>query len=346
MNIIIMFAIVFLLAFVILYKIKVSPTNTHFFNLYNSKAMRGFWCLIVILVHVPQYYGNNIQDMIGSFAYIGVSFFFLTSGYGLTISQDKDYNKIKYFWRNRLPKLLISNWLVRIFFAILWLILFNAKIDFFEIISIDLWICWLIVCYFVFWLMFIIFHGKRGYKTATCLLIVWGSYVMYVLKKYGIITSTIWSTECFGFIWGIALASNKDCFVNFFSNKWKLKWVISTIVAIVLGVLYLMFKYIPYVGDYLLKIALGLAILLFVLIANTKIEFGNRYNQFLGMLSLEIYIVHGFVFTTLEALMDWKYSGMFILTSIVLTIIVAWPIHLISDKLVRGNKLLNKHKNM
>lgn len=346
MDNLIMFVIVLILAFVILYKIRISPFNEHFFDIDNSKAMRGFWCLIVILVHVPLQYGNVIQDMIGSFAYIGVSFFFLTSGYGLTLSQDKDYNRIKTFWRNRLPKLLIVNWLVRIFFAILWFLLFNKNIDFVELISIDLWIMWLLACYFAFWLMSIAFHGKRGYKIATCVLIVWGSFVMFVLNKYGIISTTVWSTECIGFIWGIILASNRDRFVNYFSRKWELKWGISAVVALSLGGLYLMYKYVPYLGNYHLKIILGLAILLFVLIANIRIEFGNILNHFLGTISLEIYIVHGFVFSTLETLMEWKSSGMFIFCSIVLTIIVAWFIHLTSDLLLHKNKLLNKHKNM
>ena len=58
---------------------KYSPDGAHFFDRENSGAMRGFWCLIVALVHVPAGYQNRLQDMIGSFAYVGVTFFFLTS---------------------------------------------------------------------------------------------------------------------------------------------------------------------------------------------------------------------------------------------------------------------------
>ena len=40
--------------------------NNHFFDKENTNALRGFWCLIVVLVHIPLLYQNRIQDMIGS----------------------------------------------------------------------------------------------------------------------------------------------------------------------------------------------------------------------------------------------------------------------------------------
>lgn len=51
-------------------EVQISDTDSHFFNKENSNALRGFWCLIVVLVHVPGAYQNRIQDIIGSFAYI------------------------------------------------------------------------------------------------------------------------------------------------------------------------------------------------------------------------------------------------------------------------------------
>ena len=86
---------------------KYQPDSAHFFDIDNTNAMRGFWCLIVILVHIPAAYQNPIQDMLGSFAYIGVTFFFMTSAYGLSLAQKKNPNSIYSFWRRRLPKLLI-----------------------------------------------------------------------------------------------------------------------------------------------------------------------------------------------------------------------------------------------
>ena len=119
MDIVFMLLILAFLVFMILYKAKCEDTFEAFFDLKNSQAMRGFWCLIVILVHVPQVHANKVQDMIGSFAFIGVTFFFMTSSYGLTLSMNNNPNKIRIFWRQRLPKLLITSWIVNIISVIL-----------------------------------------------------------------------------------------------------------------------------------------------------------------------------------------------------------------------------------
>lgn len=113
----IMGGIIIFLIFILVFKSKYIPNaNDNFFDINNSKAIRGFWCLVVILVHIPQDYQNKIQDMIGSFAYIGVTFFFMTSAYGLSIAADKKPDSISRFWRTRLPKLIIPNWLINIIF--------------------------------------------------------------------------------------------------------------------------------------------------------------------------------------------------------------------------------------
>lgn len=86
----------------------ITKDTSHFFNLTNTTAMRGFWCIIVILVHIPAVYQNRIQDLMGSFAYIGVTFFFMTSAYGLKVGAKKNPDSTKVFWRRRLPKLLMA----------------------------------------------------------------------------------------------------------------------------------------------------------------------------------------------------------------------------------------------
>lgn len=44
-------------------------------SLEDTTFLKGFWCIIVVLVHVPVAYQNRIQDILGSFAYVGVTFF-------------------------------------------------------------------------------------------------------------------------------------------------------------------------------------------------------------------------------------------------------------------------------
>lgn len=69
-----MILLVLFLGFVVLYRDSDGRKST-FFDLESTNCMRGFWCIIILLVHIPSEYQNSIQDAIGSFAYIGVTFF-------------------------------------------------------------------------------------------------------------------------------------------------------------------------------------------------------------------------------------------------------------------------------
>ena len=331
---VIMLGLLAFLAVDILYGARVERVNYNFMDVKNAKAMRGFWCLVIALVHVPQMYGNRIQDLIGSFAYIGVTFFFMTSGFGLTIVQDINHKNIKFFWRKRLPKIIIVSWINNAFFCIINHVFFRKPIHIFEVIALDLWVIWLLTCYFYFWLFSILFKGNRLYKVLLCLIIMIGSATMYMLKRNGIIPNTVWATEVYGFIWGILLASCKNDFIKWSTKKWNFKLCMSCLCSLILGVDYLLFKYIPVIGDYILKILLGLAITVFVLVLNTRIDLGNKLNLFLGTMSFEIYLVHGKVFELFENLFVWKEPSVFILCSIMATMVTSWGIYIISEKLV------------
>lgn len=340
MNNLIMVLFCISLAVIILLRAELETVNDGFFDLDNSKAMRGFWCLVVILVHIPAVYSNRIQDMIGSFAYIGVTFFFLTSGYGLTLSRDRNPDGIKVFWRKRLPKLLIVNWLINLLFTAVFTALFHTEFSFIKIISLNKWIIWLLGCYFIFWIYNLIFKKAIYWKCFTVITICVCSVLIYFLQLQGTITSTTWTPECYGFIWGIILASNRTLFLKVFSNNWLRRLLISCCIALVLGLSYLKLKPIVFWGDYLLKIILGIAILLFVLIANTRIRFGNRINMFLGSISFEIYLVHGYVIDMLNGIRVWKYSAIYIMSCILLAVLVAYVVHLISNVLVMKTRII------
>ncbi len=330
------------LLFEILYKAKLVQANNGFFDTTNSMAMRGFWCLIVILVHVPVAYTNRVQDMIGSFAYIGVTFFFMTSSYGLTLSHDKDPDRIKMFWRKRLPKLLIVSLLVNIFFVIATRLIFGDEITLKNLLSINGWVIWLIACYFAFWISRLLFKKETLAKALTVLLVIIGSVIMYALSRKGVYSSTIWATECFGFIWGILLASKRDEFLGFFLKKWQMKLAISCGIAGLLGISYLKFKPVPVAGDYLLKIVLGLAITAFVLVFNTRVELGNKINLFLGKISFEIYLVHLGVFHLFSRFDFWKSSSVFIITCMIATVVIAYLLNIISGLMLKKlNEVLN-----
>lgn len=331
--------ILLFLAFLLLYKAEPTEDTSHFFDLSNTTTMRGFWCLIVILVHVPAAYQNRIQDMIGSFAYIGVTFFFMTSAYGLKVGAAKNPDSIKVFWRRRLPKLLIPMFFVNVVGMIMHLIE-GEKISVLDLISVNMWVVWLLACYLIYWTISRLILIGGGYRDMlVCLLIAVASAVVYSQKDK--ISLTTWCPEVFGFIWGIVLADCKERFIKVIEKKWIAWSTALCLAAGVLGVAYLKFKPVPIYGDYVLKIVLGLAITVFILAVNVKMSFGNKVSLFLGKLSYEVYLLHGAVFGLIAYLLPEINSGMFIVISIAVTVVLSWIVSVVSKPIVgRINKVL------
>ena len=327
----IMAAIVLFFAGTLLIGIELKSDNEHFFDKQNSNAMRGFWCLTVILVHVPIAYQNRIQDMLGSFAYIGVTFFFMTSAYGLKLEIEKKPGNIKTFWRRRLPKLLIPCIFVNIV-GIMIDIVKGKEISAISLIYIDCWVRWLLVCYLIFWI------AQRFCAECAniiiCVLVIFFSITVYVCK--GWINQTTWCPEVFGFVWGILFKRTKDEFTNWINRAWGMKCAMLFVIVGLLGVAYLKLKPVVFFGDYLLKTLLGLAIITFMLALNSHIKLGNRVNQFLGGISFEVYLLHGIVFGLIIYLMAETSSGVFIVSGILVTIVLSVIVHKVNRLCLKG----------
>lgn len=322
-----MLAIIAFLGFAVFYKADLLDKNVGFFDITSTTALRGFWCIVIILVHVPNVYENKVQNMIGSFAYIGVTFFFMTSGYGLKLGVRKP-DSINNFWKKRLPKLLFPMLWVNIV-SFLSLGLITGKFSLNKLFIINGWVQWLLVCYFVFWI-FYRFNLLKQYKDlGIAIVLSLFSFVIFMLGDK--ITVTTWTTEIYGFIWGLILANNKEKIENLLHNNWWFKAVTMIIMSAILGVLYLKYKYVFFIGGYVLKIFLGLLILTFMLQLITRLKIGNQIILFIGGVSYEIYLLHGLVFYIGEKICPTVDSGVFILISILITIFMSVVIHWLSE---------------
>lgn len=345
MDTVLMIILAVFLAFTILFKAQIVDDRAHFFDLNNSKAMRGFWCLIVILIHVPQDYSNFIQSTIACFAYIGVTFFFMTSSFGLTLGMEKKPEKIRTFWRQRLPKLVITCWIINIISSLLYWYLYDIKVTLLSLLAINKWVLWLLVCYFAFWAAHILFYKNKCVMNGFIVsFIVLFSLVVYFLVKYDLYHSTIWSVEMYGFIWGLLLALLLAKFYDYFKGKWFVKLAAVCVISLILGVCYLKFKIIPFYGDFLLKILLGFFITVFVLISNVRISYGNKVSYFLGDISFEVYLLHYWVFGLVNSLSGGNLSSSeFILVSIVGTVVFAVIVHYLVTLIMKPvNKFIKR----
>jgi len=334
-----MLILILFLAGIMLFNAKVKQDACHFFDKKNSVALRGFWSIIVVLVHVPFVYRNQIQDMLGSFAYIGVTFFFMTSAYGLKYNMGNDV--LNGFWKKRLPKLLVPMFFVNVF-KIVVLIIKEEKISLLDFLSINGWIWWLLICYFVFWsvhkLSFINIKRKDVY---VCIIIIFSSLFVYLIPNKNF---TTWCPEVYGFVFGIMLFHFKEKFISIVNNPWLIKCIFFCMLSGATGLLYLKFKYVIFFGDYVLKVFLGLLIICFMLSINRKIDMGNKVSLFLGQISYEIYLLHGCVFGLVAYLFPELESGIYICLCIVITIIVAYIVNIIARFVINSSRHMLRFK--
>jgi len=321
--------VILFLGFLILYNASFLEVNNNFFDKESTMSMRGFWCIIIILVHVPELFQNTIQDMLGSFAYIGVTFFFMTSAYGLKYAVSKNPSGLDHFWEKRLKKLIIPLSLVSIIVVCInsYCGISNNSIRIFRFCE---WVCWLLECYFFFW---IIYKSKRikHKDTVISILVILFSLIMYLIKNY--YWSTTWATELYGFVWGLMLADHRDLFLKKGVNKWWIKSIVLCVLSLGAGILYIECKSIYFIGDYLIKVVLGFLILLFIMQLTTRIKISNPVILLLGGISYEIFLSHDVVMKLLLKLHPEFDSGVFIVMTIICTIILSKVVNMISNRI-------------
>lgn len=304
------------------------------FSLEETNAMRGLWCLIVVLVHIPATYQNRIQDMLGSFAYIGVSFFFMTSGFGLMLNIEKNgFGKMTGFWKRRLPRLLIPMEIMNILTMTVTFAK-TGKVDWLQLISITGFVRQLLLFYLVFW---------AGCQIASKFItptyrkrFLYGAVLILILALYAasfVLSIPLWPVESVGFLLGMLLAQHKKRASAFFAGKWLLKCVVAFVCSAILGLIYIKMKHIVFVGDYIIRILLNICIQTFVLCVNYRVSVSNVLTKFLGKISYEVYLLHGVVFSFLIMLPVNFGSWPFIIASLTLTVLLSALVELISRRI-------------
>lgn len=322
----IMLAIISALAVTVAVGCRKADKET-FFDINNSSVMRGAFSIIILLVHVPSGYTNRIQDMVGSFAYIGVTFFFMTSAYGLMLNNIKNPQSIKHFWKNRLIKLFLPMILINVLFFIITFI-DSGQLSISRLLSVNNWVAQLLLFYVAFYIVFRFI--KLG--TTAKVVIVSGFIAAFSLVAYFFAEHLYfsWAVESFGFVYGMILALQKEKIYTLLSKKFILKLLSLSGLSAVFGVAYLKFKDVFFLGGYLLRTFLGIFILLLILTINTRLSFSNPVSLLLGSISYEVYLIHAFVFDMLIKHTPSLQSGVFILCCIIITLLLSFGISSLS----------------
>lgn len=143
-----------------------------------------------------------------------------------------------------------------------------------------------------------------------------------------------------GLLWGLILYWYFPTIKKWITPKWP-KIIASSLVCLLLGIVYLKTKHVFFWGGYLTKIILGVSLIYLLFVVTSKRKWGNKFAFFLGDISYEVYLSHGFIMSIVEHYFPSITSGYFILLSVTLTILLSWLIHIIDKPIVK----LLRYKN-
>lgn len=292
----------------------------------------------MVYVHIPVDYANKLQDVIGSFAFIGVTLFFMISAYGMQLNAERKKDYFIHFWRNRLAALLIPCVLVNICGFLLGAIL-RGNFLFSDLWNLNAYVRVLIEYCILFYIVKnVCCWLKWKEKTCDALLIsgvVASSLVNYLnFHNDADNVNIAWPYERMGLVYGILLYRFYDKATQWLNEERAKKASVALLCSLAMGIAYLKLKTEFFYGEYLLKILLGATIILFLFLFSSGKHFGSKACLFLGSISYEVYLSHGLVMAALSHYAPSLPSGVFIVGTIVLTLLFASLLYVIGKPIV------------
>lgn len=287
---------------------------------------------MVVFVHIPVAYGNMLQGAIGSFAYVGVMFFFMLSAYGLTVSLKTKRNYLDKFFLHRVLVLLAPFVLTSSLKVLCGLHWASGGSSFVLV---------LLGFYIVFYLVHTVlpkFSNSQFLLSALVMIYSLGGYVFFTFF-YG--KPEFWCTEAFGLELGVMAACyypslSKFCLTH---NLWKC--ILLTLLGVLLGLIYISgFKYTYFWGEWLLRECLGSTLILLVISIFVYIEIGNKVTKLIGNISYEIFLLHGFFIELLVMLYPQLEGGKYICLVFLLTFLSACALRMVDVRLTKYFKSL------
>ena len=131
-----------------LYGVKADREGTFFMSKDFTTTMKGLAAIVVVFVHFPTEYQNKLQDLVGSFAYVAVTVFFLFSAYGMLLSVDRNERYLKTFWINRIAGLVVPNWMVNFALAAIIFLFASKSVEMDNVFQLNTYV-WVLLGYCV-----------------------------------------------------------------------------------------------------------------------------------------------------------------------------------------------------
>ncbi len=326
--------------FVAFYGVKRDKQNASFMSRDYTSFMKALCCFSVILAHVG---AGEKYCLLGCLHWIAVSCFFLFSAYGLSYNASRRAGYMKTFYR-RLLKVIIPLLLVLGLKAAFSCSLWSGGMNYMLVIS-------------FFYLAFFIIRSAcakkesatlLGLDVADCMLIAFTlGYSLcvqafldskmatsgYGKGAFAIAALLGWGCQSLGFAYGTVLSRKLEAFKTFLARRRNAVILFSICLGtlFILAPVYLKARDIYFVSwkEYGIRAALVLCALLLAALFSQGLSFGNPVIRFIGGISSEMFLLHGFVIEMLER---WtglchRQPGIFVVLVYLLTFVLAIGLH-------------------
>lgn len=318
---------------VLLYRAKITDTCNDFFDKKWSLALKGLCCIVVILVHIPNEHSTRLQNMIGSFAFVAVTVFFMISGYGLSVNRNRN-GYMQHFWRNRMVTLIIPMLLTNIVAEVVNLISGVTDRIVYNLFAVNGFVVMITACYVIFYIAYQIKALNDHMKCIiTCLGILVLSILAFLFENH--IPFTVWPVPCLGFIYGMLIADNRTQIIGIL-NKQKIvdaKTILLILASIAIGG-YAKAKHIFFWGSYVLRAFLAIVLIVLLIKITAHIRFESKAALALGTISYEVYLSHVIVIELFTSYCGSLNSGMYVVGVVVVTLVLSYIIHKVDQKII------------
>ena len=350
--------------------------NEDFLSLKVSKGIQGFWAVCIIAHHFVQpfvYSGQgagalSIFALIG-FLFVGVFFFF--SGYGLFKSYKNKPNYLNGFLRKRIPVVLVPLYVVNTILTVIVLVTGGTMYNdmnplvmgmdniFFRIttflgITLMNSNAWYMITIAIFYIIFYLAfkYGKNEDKAFKIMGIFSIAYLIVgIAAGHGIfwLQGEWWYNTSFLLFIGMYVAKNEERIISCIKKRYATFFAISSVGTIVLtGVAIVVVMMLSYYRPGLAGRACSIVCLLcetlattffvsIILILTMKVRLNNKILDFLGIIALEVYLIHRFFLVVLNSQYITISNNILYLAAVyVCTIMTAIVLHQVDGMIVKA----------
>ena len=294
---------IFILLLISLFVYLIPKTDVDYLSNKSTKSLKGLLALFIIFHHISQKIttGENFSN----FEYMGryiVALFFFLSGYGLYFQYSNNPTYMENFLKKRLVRIFIP-----FFVFIVIYVIYRATLG--EVINVDFFLSfwkdhsniiyngWFINSIIVLYVIFYVSFVKKDSKIAvyklvflTLVYIFWKAYQNHGDWEY---------VSIMAFLLGVFWMKNRVSIDKILEKNYFIFLVSFSILIYVFHYYEDIMKNIGITNKYVYYGIVGnlctMVFVVYFLLLTNKLNFSNKYFDFLGDISFEIYMIHGLV---------------------------------------------------